>query len=411
MLRTSHWKLAGLLGLLSALPTTADAADTASDNRGRIYGTVETISGKSYTGILRWGNEEAFWDDHFNGSKRDEPATGDLPRDYHRHRRTITVFGLEIPGAWDDGWEQRQLMVRFGDLAEIRPRGDERAELVFKNGERLRIEGGSNDFGAEIGVTDDTLGEVSVEWDRIESIRFAATPASARVEGRRLHAKVHTTVGDFSGWLAWDSQESTTLDKLDGEGDDGDVSIPMGKIRAIERRSRHSSTVGLTDGRTLDLSGTNDVDSSIRGILVEDPRFGKVEVSWDVFVRADIEAAADTGKGYDDYPALGPIHARVTTEDGVTREGEIAFDLDERYGWEMLNGSADDVEYSIPFTRLKQIRRLGSRRSEVTLDNGEKLTLEGQTDVDDSNGGIAFLDKKVDEAFLPWDEVATIEFR
>jgi hypothetical protein len=396
------------LGLLAMLPAPANAA---ADNRGRIYGTIETTSGKTYTGILRWDDEEAFWDDHFNGSKRDEPATGDLPDRHRRRRHTITVFGLEIPGGWEDGWAQRQLIVRFGDLAEIRPRGDDRAELVFKNGERLRIEGGSNDFGAEIAVIDQVLGEVSVDWDRIESIRFAATPANAEADGQRLRAKVHTTVGDFSGWLAWDSQESTTIDKLDGEGDDGDVSIRMGKIKAIERRSRRSARVELTDGRTLDLSGTNDVDSSIRGIMVEDPRFGRVEISWDVFERAEIEAATDSGKGYTDYPALQPIRARVTDVDGKVREGEIAFDLDEMYGWEMLNGTEDDVEYSIPFARVKMIRPLGSRRSEVTLDNGEKLTLEGQTDVDDSNGGIAFLGQQGDEAYLPWDDVDSIEFR
>lgn len=409
MNRLSNSLLAGLLGLLAMVP--AARLDAAADVRGWIYGTVETTAGKTYTGLLRWDGEEAFWDDHFNGSKPDEPATGDLPREYRGKRTNVTVFGLEINGPWEDEWHQRQLIVRFGDLAEIRPRGEDRAELVFKNGDRLRVEGGSNDFGADIGVADSAAGDIEIAWERIRTIRFAATPASARPEGQRLRATVRTSAGDFSGWLAWDSQESTTLDKLDGDSDDGEVSLQMGKIRSIERRSKRSALVELADGSTLKLSGSNDVDDSIRGIMVEDARYGRVEIPWDVFERAEIQASDESGKGYDEYPAQGPIRARVTNVDGQTREGEIAYDLDETQRWELFNGSRDDIEYSIPFPRVKQIRRLSSRRSEVTLDNGTKLELEGETDVDETNGGIAFLGQKGADAYWRWEDVATVELR
>lgn len=400
-----------LIAILASLALAAPAAAAAdADARGFLYGTVETSSGKSYTGLLRWGNEEAFWDDHFNGSKRDEPATGELPRGFERQRRRVQVFGLELSGPWEHGWAQRQLTVRFGDLAEILPRG-ERAEIVLKSGDRLQIEGGSNDFDAEITVYDPALGEVEIDWDRIRSIRFAVAPAGTKPYAQRLRGKVKTTVGEFSGWLAWDSQEATTIDELDGESEDGELSIAMGKIRAIERRTRRSATVELTDGRRLELSGTNDVDASIRGICIEDARFGRVEIPWDVFERVEIEAAADSGRGYDDFPALGALRARVTTVDGKSREGEIAFDLDESAQWEMLDGMEDDVEYTIPFARVESIRRLGSRRSEVTLAGGEKLELEGQTDVDESNAGIAFLGVAGDDGYLRWTEVEKIEFR
>jgi hypothetical protein len=187
----------------------------------------------------------------------------------------------------------------------------------------------------------------------------------------------------------------------------------MGKIKSIERRSRRSCRVTLIDGRTFDLSGTNDVDSSINGIVVEDERFGRIEMPWDVFERADIEIAKDSGRGYDDYEPLGEIRAKVTLRGGKVREGRIAYDLDETYLWEMLNGNQDDVDYDIPFAHVKQIRPLG-RRSEVVLDNGQKLRLEGQTDVGESNAGVAFLDAEKSAgafAYLPWDEIAAIEFQ
>lgn len=393
-----------------AVAILAGPAEVAAsqDVRGYLYGTIETTSGNSYTGLLRWGREEAFWDDHFNASKQDEPATGRLPRGYRRAPRKVEVFGLEVSGPWERAWSQRQLIVRFGDLAEIRPRGDDRAELVLRTGDTMRIDGGSNDLGGKITVWDAGVGKIDVDWDRIRSIKFSATPSTARPEGQRLWARVRSTVGEFSGYLQWDKEEALTVDMLDGEADDGDVSIPMGRIRSIERRSRRSSRVELVDGRVLELSGTNDVDSSIRGIVVEDARFGRVELPWDVFERADIEIAKDSGRGYDDYPALGEIRAKVTLRDGKTRTGRIAYDLDETYLWEMLNGNQDDVDYDIPFARVKQVRPLG-RRSEVVLDNGQKLRLEGQTDVGEDHAGIAFLDGG-DDDYVIWDDVELVEF-
>lgn len=399
-----------LLAALAVAILAAPAEVAASqDVRGYLYGTIETTSGNSYTGLLRWGREEAFWDDHFNASKQDEPATGRLPRGYKRSPRKVEVFGLEVSGPWERAWSQRQLIVRFGDLAEIRPRGDDRAELVLRNGDTMRIDGGSNDLGGKITVWDAGVGKIDVDWDRIRSIKFSATPSTARPEGQRLSARVRTLVGEFSGYLQWDKEEALTVDELDGEADDGDVSLPMGRIRSIERRSRRSSRVELVDGRVLELSGTNDVDSSIRGIVVEDARFGRIELPWDVFERADIEIAKDSGRGYDDYPALGEMRAKVTLRDGKTRTGKIAYDLDETYLWEMLNGNQEDVDYDIPFARVKQIRPLG-RRSEVVLDNGQKLRLEGQTDVGDDHAGIAFLDGEGDD-YVAWDEVELVEIR
>lgn len=399
-----------LLGTLAAVVLAAPAELAANqDVSGYLYGTIETSSGNNYTGLLRWGREEAFWDDHFNASKQDEPATGRLPRGYKRSPRKVEVFGLEVSGPWERAWSQRQLIVRFGDLAEIRPRGDDRAELVFRNGESMRIDGGSNDLGGKITVWDATVGKIDVDWDRIRSIKFAATPASARPAGQRISAKVRTLVGEFSGYLQWDKEEALTVDELDGEADDGDVSIAMGKIRSIERRSRRSSRVELVDGRVLELSGTNDVDSSNRGIVVEDARFGRVEIPWDVFERADLEIAKDSGKGYGDYAPLGEIRAKVTLRGGKTREGRIAYDLDETHLWEMLNGNQEDVDYDIPFVRVKQIRPMG-RRAEVTLDNGQKLRLEGQTDVGDDHAGIAFLDGP-EEDYVTWDEVELVEIK
>ena len=63
----------------------------------------------------------------------------------------------------------------------------------------------------------------------------------------------------------------------------------------------------------------------------------------------------------------------------------------------------------MPFSLVREIRPLSQRRTDIVLDNGERLALEGQTDVDDSNAGVAFLSAKGTDAYVPWDQIASIK--
>lgn len=96
----------------------------------------------------------------------------------------------------------------------------------------------------------------------------------------------------FEGFIQWDSQECLDLDRLDGESGDGEMSVELGRIRAIEKHDEDGAWIELKDGRRLLLEGTNDVDASIRGILVEAPRYGRVEIPWAAFERAQFSDAA-----------------------------------------------------------------------------------------------------------------------
>ena len=57
----------------------------------------------------------------------------------------------------------------------------------------------------------------------------------------RYDGTVHTDDGSFRGYIQWDQDECLSSDELDGENRDGEVSLRMGEIRSIERRSRNSS--------------------------------------------------------------------------------------------------------------------------------------------------------------------------
>ena len=188
------------------------------------------------------------------------------------------------------------------------------------------------------------------------------------------------------------------------------MSIEMGRIKAIEKRNRNGAYVELRDGRRLLLEDTNDVDHSIDGIFVEDPRYGRVELDWDTFERVDFQVPESSGKGYDDYRPARELTGKVTDEDGNTYSGRIVFDMDESETWEMLDGDLDDVEYSIPFEMVKSVAPASRDSSWVTLRNGEKLELEDTQDVSYDNDGVLVIADDGGETHVRWRDVKIVEF-
>lgn len=399
--------LACALLLTCGLAAPAAAADAA----GFLYGRITTRDGNTYEGRLRWDDEEAFWGDYFNSSKEDNPWVELAPRrERERRRRSIEVFGVEIGSIHERNGSSggRQFVARFGDIARIEPLGGDDLRVTLKNGTTFELEGGSNDVGADIRVWDGSLGVVEVAWRRIRAIEFLPTPALGAVP-QRLYGTVKTRAGEFTGFVQWDQEECLGPDELDGETRDGDMSIPMGNIRTIERRSSRSSRVVLRDGREVVLSDTNDVDDSNRGIYVEDPRFGRVLISWDAFERVDFSDGG-SGPAYSDYPPGRPIAGTVTTAAGEKLSGRIVWDLDESETTEMLDGESRDIDYSIPFSLVASVVPRGDS-SRVVLRSGVELVLEGSVDVGEDNAGLlVFVSGRERPSYVRWSDVERVDF-
>jgi hypothetical protein len=382
----------------------------AADQQGFLYGKITTEGGAVYEGRLRWGEEEAFWGDFFNATKEERTMPDDVPDSVRKKKKPVKIFGFTLHwGSYTDS--ARVFKARFGDIDEIRVRGGDSAVVVMKNGTEYRIGGGSNDVGGKIQVWDASIGEVDLDWDRIEKIEFLATPKDLDVAVRRLHGTVQTTSGEFRGFVQWDQDECLSADKLDGDSRDANLSIDMGNIRSIERRSRSSSLVTLEDGRELVLDGSNDVDSDNNGIFVDDPRFGRVLISWDAFRRIDFTDPENTGPTYDDFAPASTLRARVTDERGNTHRGRIVFDLDEAETWEFLDGSTDDIEYIIPMSMVAAVVPQHRDYSLVILTGGEEIELEDSADVGESNDGILILKEQGGgHTYVAWDDVRRIDF-
>ncbi len=88
-----------------------------------------------------------------------------------------------------------------------------------------------------------------------------------------------------------------------------------------------------------------------------------------------------------------PIHlaGTVTLKSGDWRTGDLVFDLDEEWSWEMLDGSSGEIEYTIPFALVASIEPAGRDGSLVRLVNGLSLELEDSHDVDHDNSGVVVI--------------------
>ena len=384
----------------------------AEGDEGYIYGKITLENGNIYQGVMRWGDEEAFWDDMFNSTKYDDifDQLDISPRevksfDDAKKSRRRRFWG------WNDNNLIHTFKCRFGDIKKLRLRGSKSVYVTFKNGDELRISGGSNDIGANIYIMDNELGEIKLKWRRIETIEFIPTPQKLDYTfGEPLYGLVETVGGPFKGFIQWDEDETLSVDVLDGESKDGDLEIPFGKIRSIERY-RRGALVTLKSGRELYLTGTNDVNKDNSGIVVKDERYGRVVISWREFKKITFQdEIVGSGPAYDDFKTPKALKGTVLFGGGDSAQGCMAYDLDERLGLEILEGELDGVEYMIPFSMIQKIipeRRWGS---EVILKNGERLELEESQDVDDDNDGILIWTTDDDIYYINWDRVQEIAF-
>ena len=410
-----------IASVLIVLYMVLTSAVANAQDQGYIYGKVHTIDGKTYEGHLRWGKEETFWDDIFNSSKEDNDWLRYLDRGdfkYVRNNRYSDDDDSGLFGNWGSIWRDdyssytHQFAIRFGDIDKIEITGRDDVDVTFKDGKTWELEGGSNDVGATISVFDPEIGKIKLNWSRIDEIEFMSTPKKIKGKaGEPLTGTVETRKGSFTGLIQWDHEECLSIDKLDGDTNDGDVSIEMGNIRSIERDGR-GSTVILKSGRELYLWGSNDVNDENRGVIVKVPELGKLKIDWDEFISVTFDdEPKGSGASYDSYGTPKELSGTVLTRDGESFSGRIVYDLDEAYDFEMLDGNDDDIEFIIPFRNVKNIKIKNFDFSEVTFRNGRSMLLGDSQDVSDKNDGmLVFTDGDKDPLYIPWDDIDEISF-
>jgi len=285
--------------------------------------------------------------------------------------------------------------------------------VTLKSGTAVHLDRwDASDFDDGVRVWDAKRGVVDLDSLRIRTIDLMPTPALGGIP-ERLHGTVRTAQGDFTGFVAWDRAEGVGSDALVGRSASGELRARFDSLSAIARESEDSARVTLRDGRQIVLSEGRAIGRDSRGIAVDDPRTGRVLVSWEAFARIDF-TPGDSGPGYDDFPPGRPLAGSVTTRDGRHLSGRLVYDLDESETTDTLDAPSRGVSYAIPFGRVASIVLPGfdatDARATVTLGDGRALELELAGDLGKQNGGaLVFAAGRERAEYVPWSEVARVD--
>lgn len=397
------WIIAGI-----AVACLAFAVEThAQSHEGFIYGKVYT-NRSTYTGPIRWGKEEVLWTDLFNAAKTDRSFDKLVPE---KKSDSWGDIDWNLESIWGNS-TVHQFTCQFGNMKEMIMVNDEDVVIRLKNGGEIRVEDDGNDIGENVQVMDPELGIINVDWDNIDRIEFMATPSKLeQVFGMPLYGTVEGVRKEkYTGFIIWDNDERLTTDKLDGDADDGDISIAFNDITSIERRGSGSHVI-TKSGRELRLTGSNDVDDDNRGIFVVSPEIGVIKFSWEAFRKLTLATPKNTGPSYNDFAMPKILTGTVSRLDGSDVTGQIVFDIDETIDFEIIEGVENEIEYLLPLKNVKSITPKNYDYSEVKLVSGQSLLLGDGRDVSGRNAGVLVFEKgKKDPIYISWRRVNQITF-
>lgn len=325
----------------------------------RLYGTVTTVHGVTATGYLRWDKNEGSWSDLLDATKP-------------RARGGSTISGI-----------------RFGHIDRLDVQGRNAALLTLRSGEQVQLLGNATDLGSGLRalvIETPDRGVAQLQWEDLASVDFEAAP-DAPPSQRRMHGTLTTRSGhQFTGYITWDVDEIYSSDILDGDSDGTSFEIPFGQISSIERYASWGARVSLIDGTSHVLEGSNDVDASIRGIEISDPTLGSVKLDWEDFDNVRFhDPANDVAAANFDGGAR--LRGTVVAEDGASYTGEIVWDADEEFTWEMIQGDFDGLEFFVEFGQVDRIDKYDDGAL-ITLRDGRVFELYDSNDVDHGNRGI-----------------------
>ncbi len=404
--------------ILTAIVSTPALAEP--DGASLIHATITWESGDSRTGYLRWDKEEATWDDLFHCGYRENPwlefiDTEALRKEkrarfYETHGLIERVaYALHEDKKPGPGW--RMFLIRMGDIQSFEINAGQDDFVITASGSRHRIGGYANDNGSDLWLYESNEAPLEVEWNDLVSITFSAAPENHTPFANRLFGTVESTTGTFTGPIMWDKSECLTIDSLDGENDDGGLSIAMGDIRSIKKVDHRSVFIEEKSGLGYDMQGSNDVNDGNRGIMILTEDLGWVDIPWKRFIKATFSDKTNGGSARTAFGHGQPLNGTVHLTDGTQQTGRLVYDLDEGFAWDIFNGRANLIDYDIPFTMITKIERLPDDACRVFLQSGKILELSEDQDTGQDHGGmLVFPTESTASEFIPWRLVKTVDF-
>ena len=213
--------------------------------------------------------------------------------------------------------------------------------------------------------------------------------ACARSSTTLLHDPDRRSVELFGLRVSWEEEDDLATSTMSGM-----------RFRWIARLvpDGEDAELELVTGDTVRLAASStDLGSGFRGLEVETAGATR-EVGWSEIAEvrfAPAPANASSGERR--------LHGTVESTSGLRFTGWVAWDRDEVFASEVLDGD----EREIPFAEIAAIERVrdGAR---VTLVSGEEVVLTGTNDVDSGNRGIEVSDPALGRVALDWRAFASL---
>ena len=406
--------------IVLAVILTVSCSGFAANPEPIIFGTVTGTNGESYTGSIRWGDQETFLSDIFNGRKiatvgiehLSDEEKDELMDHQPGPQATMGDLQITLKPIFGKKIERPYFNVPFGSvkLLEI----DDRKKLftaTLQDGSTIVSDGSdSNDLSSSIFVKNLQGETKEFELSELSLIVFSKAPAAALPFGDGIYGTVTSSIGTFEGRVMWDKDERLTDKKLDGEDESKEYEILFSDIKSIERNG-NSSTVVLRDETTLTLTGTNDVDNDNRGLWVDHPDLGRVEIEWSQFRKLVIEDVSVKWLDFDDYANITkPLKGQVELKDGSTLEAErIIYDMNQQSSSELIIADVNKASREIPFRTIQKINVIHEQAVEVLLQDQTTILAYGNRSVTRDNNGIV-IRSQGSYRWIPWQQVQALTF-
>lgn len=390
--------------LLSHFIFTTSFAQT--DAAYRIFGEITTVENKVYKGFITWNGNKNYWIDFFEASKIGNPYSSYFKRSDGLVFRANNREFVAPP--------THNFCCRFGNIKSIRPTDVNEIVLQLKNGDRLTlVKGYSSDINTHIRITTPTE-TTSIKWDHISEIHFrgadkeAIAPATNQVAGT-----VKSSQGIYKGLIYWNYQQRLSQDKID------QANAYLNKIKklCVFTGTHGNHTFGLIPlvskyESEQPVEKQEDALGQMKNIMVNMPNIGSVNVPWAQFEELTIIPVSELNLlSYNDFPSPRPIQGEVVTRSGQTFSGNLAYDLDESYEFEVLDGKNNTISYRIPFRYIRSIAPKNYKYSFITLRNNSQLSLGETCDVNQDNNGIIIFRNGQNPVYILWSEIKEINLK
>ena len=406
--------------VLTVLFTTSCCA-VAANPEPIIFGTVIGMNGQTYTGSIRWGDQETFLSDIFNGRKiatvgiehLSDDEIAELTDHQTGPQATLGDIQITLKPIFGKNIELPYFNVPFGSvkLLEI----DDKKNLftaTLQDGSTIVSDGSSsNDLSSDIFVKNLQGETKEFELNELSLIIFSKAPAAALPFGDGIYGTVTSSIGTFEGRVMWDKDERLTYEKLDGEDESQEHAVLFSDIKSIEKNGNFSIVV-LRNETTMNLTGTNDVNKGNRGIWIDNPDLGRVEIEWSQFKKLVIEDVSVKWLDFDDYASITkPLKGQVELKDGSTLEADsITYDMNQQSSSELIDVDVNKANREIPFRIIQKINVINEQAVGFMLQDQTTILAYGNRSVTRENNGILIRNQGT-YRWIPWEQVQTVTFK